>query len=386
MGFFINRLTRQTFSQTLIAYIAEIAVYLASLPWAILADLITYPLRLGLYYALELPLFHMLQSFRAVLVMTGYMLPMEDEIAQILIQIGNMETGAFKEVLNLDGDVFAGWLPPPEPTGAAHTYRDPNYPHSIPTTAGQHPDEFRRPWSYPTSVRELHWTDTAPLPTTSGPHDAGTGPGVLFGAVRADPTIRDRFETAADPGEADRVGQDVTPARHLGDAVGFTEYLLWLSTRDPVQKDGTQVPLTEWNLDSDCGYGYHCWDWNRKSSPNQDQDPEGFKYFEPCTHPPQTGQSFLGPISWNAVVPLQLHWDGPDLEDPGCQGTPPILLARAPRADDKATESRPLAKLCADPRGKRHEEKARRLCLCMFLSWKADDSCHSDVRLRQARL
>jgi hypothetical protein len=319
-----------------IAYIVEVAAYLATLPWAILADLITYPLRLGLYYALELPLFHMLKSFRAVLVMTGYMLPMDDEIAQILIQIGNTEPGAFKEVLNLDGDVFAGWLPPPEPVGPLQTYRDPNYPHSIPTTTNANPDEFRRPWSYPTSVREFHWTETSlSPPTTSGPHQAGVGPGILFGAVNTDPTIRDRFEMAASPGEADQVGLDVTPTKHLGDAVAFTEYLLWLSTRDPVQKDGTKVPLTEWNLDSDCGYGYHCWDWNRKPDAKE-QDPEGFDYFAPCTPPPQTGQSFLGPISWNPAVPLQLHWVGPGLKDPHCQEAPPVVQVRATAAAKKA--------------------------------------------------
>ncbi len=311
-----------------IAYIVEVAVYLATLPWAILADLITYPLRLGLYYAYELPLFYMLKMFRGVLVMTGYMLPMEDEIAQILIQIGNTESGAFKEVIVLDGDVFGGWLPPPEPVGPGQTYRDPDYPHSIPTTTDQNPNEFRAPWSYPTSVREFHWTEMSPSPTTtSGPHPAGAGPGVLFGAVNTDPTIRDRFETATSPGEADVAGQHVTPTKHLGDAVAFTEYLLWLSSRDPVQKDGTQVPLTEWNLDSDCGYGYHCWDWNRKMTYARelepDSDPKGFKYFEPCTPPPQTGQSFLGPITWNATVPLQLHWDAPGLEDPHCQEAPP---------------------------------------------------------------
>jgi hypothetical protein len=338
-----------------IAYIVEVAVYLATLPWAILADLITYPLRLGLYYALELPLFHMLKTFRAVLVMTGYMLPMDDEIAQILIQIGNTESGAFKEVLNLDGDVFAGWLPPPEPDGPGRTYRDPNYPHSIPTDADENPDEFRRPWSYPTSVREFHWTEVSPPPpTTSGPHSAGTGPGVLFGAVNSDPTIRDRFEEAASPGEADQVGQDVTPTKHLGDTVDFTEYLLWLSTRDPLQKDGTKVPLTEWNLDSDCGYGYHCWDWNRKTTDNPDPDPEGFHYFEPCTHPPQTGQSFLGPINWNSAVPLQLHWDGPGLKDPHCQEAPPIVQLRTTvEAKRRAARSKTAGRRPQKPRRKK---------------------------------
>jgi len=59
--------------------------------------------------------------------MTGYMLPMDDEVAQILIQIGNTESGTFNEVLQLDGDVFAGLLPPPENGGQDKSYRDHNY-------------------------------------------------------------------------------------------------------------------------------------------------------------------------------------------------------------------------------------------------------------------
>jgi hypothetical protein len=50
-----------------LGYIAEVALYLATLTWAIIAHLVTYPLRLGLYYALELPLFHLLKSFRGMI-------------------------------------------------------------------------------------------------------------------------------------------------------------------------------------------------------------------------------------------------------------------------------------------------------------------------------
>ena len=45
--------------------------------------------RITLYYTVELPLFHLLKSFRRVLVMTGYVHPMADEIAQSLIRVGN---------------------------------------------------------------------------------------------------------------------------------------------------------------------------------------------------------------------------------------------------------------------------------------------------------
>jgi len=227
--------------------------------------------------------------------MTGYMLPMDDEVAQILIQIGNTESGTFNEVLQLDGDVFAGLLPPPENGGQDKSYRDPNYPHSIPGLLDPGgPNEFRRPWSYPSSVVELHETifeneedPGKPPPTTSGPHAAGAAPIILFGGVNSDPALRDRFEAAGTPGDADEVGLDVTPTSHLGDAVAFFEYCLWLESRTPVQGDGTAVPLVEWNLDSDCGYCYHCWDWNRNKNAPSQPDPEGNTFLQPCTWPSQ---------------------------------------------------------------------------------------------------
>ena len=77
-----------------IAYAVEVAVYLATLPWAIAADLVDISVqRLRCYYALELPLFHLLKNFRAVLVMTGYMLPMDDE-SQLLFPHSGRQHGS----------------------------------------------------------------------------------------------------------------------------------------------------------------------------------------------------------------------------------------------------------------------------------------------------
>ena len=297
---------------SVLLFIVEVAVYLATLPWAVLADLITYPLRLGAYYAFILPLFQLLKSFRGVLVMTGYMLPMQDEVASILVHVGNTEAGSFTEVLNLDGDVFGGLLPPPE-GGPAQTYRDPNYPHSIPLDSKGNTAEFRAPWSYPSSVREMHDTDAfTNLPTTSGPYAAGSDPSVLFGPNDADPEIRDRLDLAVDPAQVDRAGQAVTPRLYLGDADIFSKYLIWLETREPVQSDGTHVPLVDWNLDSDVGYGYHAWDWLRSmGQPGGPQpDPEGNTFFQPCTWPPQADHSldFAAPQAWDPTKPLQLRW------------------------------------------------------------------------------
>ncbi|HMD89215.1 MAG TPA: zinc dependent phospholipase C family protein [Anaerolineaceae bacterium] len=282
-----------------IAYVLEVAVYLATLPWAILADLITYPLRLGAYYALELPLFHLLKLFRAVLVMTGYAYPQMDEINMGLIHIGASDESGFNHLLDDINDTFGRIPLGPEEGTVRLTFHDKGFPYAHPD------DEFHHPWAYP------DYTESELPLTFSGPYGGGVGPEVLFGDVPSDPLIRDRLEQALTPADADGVGPDLRPNRHLGDSLSFSKYLIWLETRDPLQKDGTQVPLTEWNLDADRGYGYHDWDWNRDPNQAPVNDPEGNPFQPPCTWPQQSGK-------WNPGMPLLLHWTGPGLEDPGC--------------------------------------------------------------------
>jgi hypothetical protein len=302
----------------ILAYIVEVAIYLATLPWAVLADLITYPFRLALYYCLELPLFHLLKNFRAVLVMTGYMLPMEDEIAMGLIHIGNTNPLTFGQLLDEIGDPFGG-INPNEPEG---TFADPLYPYYQPGYIDHdgrfQGTEFRHPWDYPKFSEYVGGIKTEICPTIAGPYPLRAGPEVLFRDLDTDPTIRDALEAAQTPEEADCVGQRLTPDTNLGDVVSFSKYMIWLVTRDKVQDDETIVPIVDWNLDSDRGYGYHCWDWNRKADVPQDQqpkDPEGRPYMPPCRWPQQSDPKKGG--AWNNNVPLQLHWTS--VKDPGCR-------------------------------------------------------------------
>jgi hypothetical protein len=302
---------------SVILFIVEVAVWLATVLPAALADVATYPLRLALYYAFELPLFHLLKAFRMTLVMTGYLHPMDDEIAQSLVRVGNPMSGSWQQVLDELGDTFGGMLPEkPQGDLSGEPFTDEAYPH-------QHAaDQFQHPWDYPTSPLEKSHTAV-------GPAAQNEGPSSLFEARPPDPEIRDGLEAAASPADADAVGALLTPAKHMGDAVSFSKYVVWLATRsEPAGAGATThvgprpAPLVDWNLDADRGYGYHCWDWNRH--PADDglaHDPNGNAFPLPCTWPPQAAEDPKVDAAPDPVPtdgPLELHWTGPGHEDPGC--------------------------------------------------------------------
>lgn len=306
---------------SVLAFIVEVSIYLATVLPAMAADLGTYPGRLTAYYTVELPLFQMLKSFRRLLVMTGYLHPMADEISQALVRIGNPMPGTFQQVLDEMGDTFGGMLPERgKDDMSGDPFVDKDYPH-------QHPEfEFRKPWNYPDTKVEL-------CPTASGPAAINAGPASLFTATDPDPEIRDALECARTPAEADEVGTTmVTTVKHMGDSVSFSKYLIWLASRTALPATDERMAdlrlgghscaagLVDWNLDSDRGYGYHCWDWNRQmesdGNKHQHKDPNGHLYNDPCVWPPQADDMTLV----DPKEPLRLHWA--TRPDPGCDGEP----------------------------------------------------------------
>lgn len=289
-----------------LAFIVEAAVWVATLPWAVLADLGTYPLRWALYWTLELPLFKLLKTFRAALVMTGYFHPMEDEIDPALVRIGNRYATVTTRLGADLSDVFGGRDPavadvPDRP------YRDPCYPHL------NADDDFHHPWEYPSAATEL-------AGTTASPYPSGASPAALFQGQDADPNVRDRLEAAAAPEAADAVGPDLAPTRHLGDSIQMSAYLIWLYTRS----DGGEV--VDWNLDADRGYGYQCWDWNRQAGVPGLPDQEGNLYLPPCVWPSQaTAPPSLLPDARTVRkgYALKCHWV--TQPDPGCEDHGPVI-------------------------------------------------------------
>jgi len=322
-------------------FIVAVAVWLATVIPAAIADEATYPGRVTLYYTVELPLFQMLKAFRMVLVMTGYLHPNADEIAQSLVRVGNPTSTTWQQTIDELGDTFGGMLPErPEGDESGDAFVDEEYPHQHEfEDGGTMPGEFRHPWDYPTTPVELS-------PTVAGPSARNQGPSSIFVERPPDAEVRDGLECARSSGEADAVARElVSPAKHMGDSVSFSKYVIWLASRIPlpgraVDPDmdvshlnmthgplahGCPPGLVDWNLDSDRGYGYHCWDWNRDPDATH-ADPNMHDYHDPCTWPPQApgpnpAWTDPGPTPpHDPTKPLLLHWT--DQADPGCPAEP----------------------------------------------------------------
>jgi len=324
----------------LFLFILLFVVWLVTIIPSLIGDLVTYLPRLLTYYAIELPLYYIVKLERSVLVATGYTLPMQDEIDSGLIELGRGTTSNFSAVLAamdtvggdlkqdaldlMNGDLVklmtdfgmtaqdaaAVVLAAVGPAAAApmEPVHDSDYPH-------QHADgEFHHPWDYPT-------TDSERPKTQAGPFSAGDRPHILLDAAMPGSQItRARFEHALDPAAADSVLVDGT--HNLGDPVWFAQYLIWQYTRDAFPSDSEQSAIADWNLDSDRGYGYRCWDWNR--FPDQGvgmrspathvfKDLDNHDFLAPCTSP---SQRIDGLPDYNGKADLLLHFT--DQPDPGC--------------------------------------------------------------------
>ena len=298
-----------------ILWIAAIALWLATILPAILLDLGTYGPRLLAYYTIELPLFMMLKAERAVMVMTGYFHPMQDEIDMGLVQIGNNNHGNFLQVLSSVDDILGTGLnvgtATPEPVP------DTQYPHQtkfeetglLNTLLNKSSEEYHHPWDYPQTPLELCHTFAGPWQSGDLPHK------LLENTIPSDEKLIEKYAVAADPFETDTISfSEVTAEQNMGDPVNFSSFLIWQLARGDIKHE-----LPNWNLDADRGYGYKCWDWNRQAKDGPIDhiltDTEGHPYLAPCTPPPQTEET----PGYEPNLPLKIHYL--DKDDPGCDVT-----------------------------------------------------------------
>jgi hypothetical protein len=169
--------------------------------------------------------------------------------------------------------------------------------------------EYQHPYRYPLSPSEN-------CVTYPGPFVKGTDAEYLVtDAIAGNLNIVASLANCATPNDTVQFCyENVDAANNLGDPVNFSTFLIWQLAR--TGDDSLEKNITEWNLDSDRGYGFKSWDWNRNLN-KTDIDYEGHKFCVPCSPLPQKFKSgeILGegpnPEYFNGMPPLKLvYLDG----------------------------------------------------------------------------
>jgi hypothetical protein len=341
-----------------ILWLAAIALWLATILPAIILDVATILPRLAAYYTIQLPLYYMLKAERRIMVMTGFLHPMGDEIDIGLVRLCLGHNDSFLSMLKdmndslggIEEDVWATIQSQSEKlvdilkisaaeamaqvlgqhdlgTTTSEPNPDKSYPHAQPLDDKKDPVEYHAPWQYPSSPMELGHT-------LAGPYTCGDMPRILLDAtIAGNQPIRTQYENAQSPSDTDQISLGANKTNNLGDPVNFSAYLIWQLTRtDPPSNDPTHI--TDWNLDADRGYAYKCWDWDRHQQAGASldhvlHDMEGHQYMEPCTAPPQSeNPNAKQPCSpppttaHDPAKPLRIHYTGQP--NPGCLS--PVLV------------------------------------------------------------
>jgi hypothetical protein len=240
---------------------------------------------------------------------------MNDEIDDAMIKIGVEQHDFLSILLNAMDDILV--LPIDliydlESGSASNTYEVPDkkYPRSSPYDPKANEFvEYQHPYRYPLSPSEN-------CVTYPGPFLRGTDAGYLVNdTIPANLDIITNLSNSETPDETVRFCYEhVDASNNLGDPVNFCTFLIWQLAR--TGDEGFEESITEWNLDSDRGYGFKSWDWNRNLE-TTDKDYEGHLFCVPCSPLPQKYKSGEilgeGPNSdyFNGMPPLKLvYLDG----------------------------------------------------------------------------
>ena len=232
---------------------------------------------------------------RKPLVLEGFMSPKTSEISNGLVRLGADEQGSLIQ-LRADLDAPSGFASmmdmaepeglDPMPTAPAGGYSlDPAYPRAMltdldppwfdkaPIDTNQVPSEYVAPWRYPAhNMAGMRNGWEAPR-THVGPYVQGQKVDVLMNGIPGSDAARHQYEAAHTPAETEAVSAALldTPGQHLGDPIDYGAYLMGQLTGHWTTANGVATyaandhaaPLPDFNLDSDRGYAYQCWDYMR---------------------------------------------------------------------------------------------------------------------------
>lgn len=300
------------------AYLAQVVVWLLTVLPGLILDIATFPAREVIYWAVIVPAWNLYLLARRALVMSGFAMPKPGEVNPGLTTLGR--AGTYDIASALDDPFGLPGAPPPitEPSGRLHptdaTGLDHAYPRGIvrdlPSAIGRadlagalgltaplryaadapgeerKPSEWVAPWRYPLTNQAGDGVAQEGAPTHVGPYVVGSDSTMLLSAVAGDKDARTRLEDATTPEDTEDALQKLLPAdQHLG---GPVDYGLYLVGRMATQA-GPTFAVPDFNLDSDRGYAWHTWDWDRgdkRCVPEIDPvGAEDFSYPLPCTSP-----------------------------------------------------------------------------------------------------
>ena len=300
-------------------YLAQVVVWLATILPSLITDITTFPAREVIYWAVIVPAWNLYLLARRALVMAGFAMPKPAEISTGLTTLGR--EGTYDIASALDNPFGLPTAPPPitEPSGRLHATDaqglDHAYPRGIvrdlpsaisrPDLAGAlgltnplryeadaladefKPSEWIAPWRYPLTNQAGDGVAQEGSATHAGPYVVGSNSTVLLSVLPGDDDARAELEKAADPADTERVLNTRLPAdQHLG---GPVDYGLYLVGRAAAEVGNAEFSIPDFNLDSDRGYAWRCWDWDRSKVPCvPDINPVGaqdYGYPLPCTSP-----------------------------------------------------------------------------------------------------
>lgn len=251
--------------------------------------------------------------------MSGFAMPKPAEINPGLTTLGRQ--GTYDIASALDDPFGIATAPPPitEPSGRLHATDalglDHAYPRGIvrdlpaaisrPDLVGAlgltqplryladapadefRPSEWVAPWRYPLTNQAGAGVAQEGSPTHVGPYVVGSNSTILLSGVAGDDGARADLEKAATPAETEQVlNARLAADQHLG---GPVDYGVYLVGRMASQSGQAVFGVPDFNLDSDRGYAWHTWDWDRsRRRCTPDINPVGtedYGYPLPCTSP-----------------------------------------------------------------------------------------------------
>jgi hypothetical protein len=286
-----------------------------------------------LYEFAVVPMWQLFIAARRPLVMSGFLMPKQEEVNRGLVELGISPTGPLVDLAaalaSPTGNASVA-LPFDERSGRASAASafgaDPGYPRAIiedqPTQIAQllgylkpdlfcgdplQPSEFLAPWRYPHANNAGVLNGWEAGLSHPGPYRQGDDARVLMNHLPGSNAARVDYEKAATPADSESASDANLPAgRHLGDSVDYSVYVM--------SRLANGQALPDFNLDADRGYGYKCWEWDRRPDRSWTPSPTGilanakYKFNEPCTIPEGFCQNPPAGPRFNPFINLAIHY------------------------------------------------------------------------------